>query len=85
PYCEADVPGVTAPRARRRRPAAVVEGDLADLNPPKATATAAGVAGTVEEGEEDVEAPPLAASEPATRPRGTGRASHPGGRPRPTS
>src|SRR5271166_5876003 len=29
PYCEADVPGISAPRRRRRRTAAAVEGDRA--------------------------------------------------------
>ncbi len=41
----------------------------------------------LEQDSEDVRAAtePVAASEPLTRPRSTGRASHPGGRPRPTS
>jgi hypothetical protein len=69
PYCEADVPGIAAPRTRRRRPA--VESELADLDRPPA-------------GQEDTDADevaPVAASEPATRPRGSGRAR----RPRPSS
>jgi hypothetical protein len=75
PYCEADVPGVAAPRTRRRR-AAKIESDLLDLSTP-ATAAA---------GAQDEEGPaPAVSSEPATRPRGTGRASRPGGRARPTS
>jgi hypothetical protein len=85
PYCEADVPGIAAPRSRRRRTAAtVVESELLDLNPPDATT------GAVED-EDAVEPAPVAnanpsgAAKPATRPRGTGRASRPGGRARPTS
>ncbi len=71
PYCEADVPGIAAPRTRRRR-ASVVESDLApDLDLPL---------GSAEEADEE-ETAPVAASDPATRPRGTGRAR----RPRPTS
>src|ERR1019366_726400 len=69
PYCEADVPGIAAPRTRRRRPA--VESELADLDRPPA-------------GQEDTDADevaPVAASEPATRPRGGGRPR----RPRPSS
>jgi Double zinc ribbon len=70
PYCEADVPGIAAPRTRRRR--ASVESDLApDLDLPLGSAEEAG----------EEETAPVAASDPATRPRGTGRAR----RPRPTS
>jgi hypothetical protein len=66
PYCEADVPGIAPQRTRRRRPAAPLESDLAELQ----------VAS-----EDEDEAAPVAASEPAVRPRTGGRAR----RPRPTS
>jgi hypothetical protein len=70
PYCEADVPGISSPRTRRRR--ASVESDLTpDLDLPLASAEVA----------DEEETAPVAASDPATRPRGTGRAR----RPRPTS
>jgi hypothetical protein len=71
PYCEADVPGVAAPRTRRRRPAASVESELSDLDGSLAP-----------EGEEETQAAPLAASESPARPTdrrsaGTGRARRP--------
>ncbi len=69
PYCEADVPGIAAPRTRRRR--APLESDLADLDRPLASKQDGGTE----------EAAPIAASEPVVRPRGSGRAT----RPRPTS
>ena len=34
PYCEADVPGLSAPRSRRRRGAPVADSELADVEPP---------------------------------------------------
>jgi RNA polymerase subunit RPABC4/transcription elongation factor Spt4 len=71
PYCEADVPGIAPARSTRRRRASV-ESELApDLDLPL---------GSAEEADEE-ETAPMAASDPATRPRGTGRAR----RPRPTS
>jgi heme exporter protein D len=79
PYCEADVPGIPAPRARRRRATAAVESELVELAP-HAPATAAGGADEVEE-----PAAPVIASEPTARPRGSARASRAKGRPRPTS
>ncbi len=72
PYCEADVPGISSTRARRRRPAAPLESEMSsDLEQP------------TEVGVEDREAlPPVAASEPSSaRARAAGRAQHP----RPTS
>jgi hypothetical protein len=74
PYCEADVPGIAAPRARRRRSVPAVESELSDLDRP-----------LVAESEESAEVAPIVASEPPVRPRGAGRASRPGPRPRPTS
>jgi len=65
PYCEADVPAV-APRTRRRRGAAAVESELADLDAPLAS-----------EPEEQTEARPVAAAEAAARPRASGRAQRP--------
>jgi hypothetical protein len=73
PYCEAEVPGVPAQRTRRRR--ASVESELPDLDRT-----------TVSGSEQDEREEPFAASEPVTRPRGSGRAGRPpGGRPRQTS
>ena len=78
PYCEADVPGLAVPRTRRRRAAAVVDGELAELDGPLEA-----------DGEADVEqaapAAPVAATEAPVRPRASGRASRPGGRARPSS
>jgi len=76
PYCEADVPGIKAPRSRRRRSAAVLESEATDLSGPA----------TPEEGTVGEQAEPAVAAEPAVRPRGTPRAGRPpGSRPRPTS
>ncbi|MGA2455192.1 MAG: zinc ribbon domain-containing protein [Solirubrobacteraceae bacterium] len=74
PYCEADVPGLSAPRSRRRRGAPALEGELTELDVPAST----------EEGETEPAEPALA-SEPAARPRGSARASRPGGRTRPST
>jgi hypothetical protein len=71
PYCEADVPGLSGSRSRRRR-GAKQESDLAELDVP---------AGAEEAGVEEAE--PALASEPApARPR---RSTRPGGRARPSS
>jgi len=103
PYCEADVPGIAAPRSRRRRAAKALDSDLVDLGK--------GAAASVEDNGDTVEAAPVVASEPKSRTRGggreeevplastepaaarpterrsagSGRASRPGGRARPTS
>jgi len=61
PYCEADVPGIAAPRTRRRRAKAAVESELADLDVPLSSPEDAAVE----------EVAPVAASEPAPRPRGS--------------
>src|SRR5271166_4411343 len=83
PYCEADVPGLSAPRRRRRRTAApVLESDLPELadSAPASTGESAG---------ESTPAPAVAGEPPARpadrRPASSGRASRPKGRPRPTS
>jgi hypothetical protein len=77
PYCEADVPGLSAPRSRRRRSAdrPVLEDEVSELSSTPAAAA-----------EPDAEpAEPALASEPAAaRPRGA-RASRPGGRARPST
>jgi len=77
PYCEADVPGLSAPRSRRRRAAErpALEAEVSEI----ASAPAASP-------EPDAEpAEPALASEPAAaRPRGA-RASRPGGRARPST
>jgi Double zinc ribbon len=100
PYCEADVPGLDAPRPRRRRSTAARGDDQADLAAAPAPKSAAGrkraaaapadsdTAIAVEpapSGEDADAAAPLAAAEPTPRRRSTGRAPRPGGRPRPTS
>jgi Double zinc ribbon len=75
PYCEADVPGLAAPRSRRRRAAApaapAVDADLADIDLPAAPA----------DGETEPAEPALA-SEPAARPRSSSRSAR---RARPSS
>jgi hypothetical protein len=76
PYCEADVPGLAPPRSRRRR-AAVSESEL------PAITQAADAIGADDGADEEVE--PVAASEAASRPRGTGRTRRPSGRPRPSA
>jgi hypothetical protein len=63
PYCEADVPGITPQRTRRRRSAPAVEADASDLD-----------GATAEQGSED--AAPAVRAEPA-RPHGAGRARRP--------
>jgi hypothetical protein len=72
PFCEADVPGLSSPRSRRRRAATTLESEL-DLDGPIAPDSA---------DEQPIE--PLAAAE-ALRARPGGRASRPSGRTRPTS
>jgi hypothetical protein len=72
PYCEADVPGLSGSRARRRRAAAKVEEEAEkeiELERPLGEAETAA---------------PVAAAEPATRSRPAGRSTRPGGRARPT-
>jgi hypothetical protein len=63
PYCEADVPGITPQRTRRRRSAPAVEADASDLD-----------SATAEQDSEDTA--PAVRAEPA-RPHGTGRARRP--------
>jgi hypothetical protein len=79
PYCEADVPGLTGPRSRRRRNAEPLVGETSEVEIPLAG----------EEAEEH-SAEPIVAAEPNVRsgdrtPVRGGRASRPGGRTRPTS
>ncbi len=64
PYCEADVPA-SAPRTRRRRPAAPVESELSDLDAPLTAEV------------EETEVKPVAASESGARPRAAARARRP--------
>ncbi len=82
PYCEADVPGLSAPARSRRRRSAAVESEFASVSEEQETLpgplTPAG-----EQLVEDVE--PVAAAESPTRPRRAGRSTTPGGRPRPSS
>jgi len=74
PYCEADVPGIAVPRTRRRRSAPAVETELGELDRP-----------LLGDGDESEGVTPVVASESTVRPRGAGRASRQGPRPRPTS
>ena len=69
PYCETEVAGATAAARRTRRRRASTESDLTDPSRPFASE------------EEDAAGEETA----ALGPRGTGRASRPGGRPRPIS
>jgi hypothetical protein len=74
PYCEADVPGISSSRARRRRPAAPLESDLPE--PEQSLLVDA------EERDEREAASPVATTESSSaRARAAARAS----RPRPTS
>jgi hypothetical protein len=59
PYCEADVPGISPPRTRRRRPASPVDADLSELDHQ-----------TVVDGEGGES---VIATEPAARPTGRSR------------
>jgi Double zinc ribbon len=78
PYCEADVPGLSAPRSRRHRSAAVADSELTDVETPVSTA----------DGEEQAE--PALASEPLAAPSdrrssaAAARSARRTGRPRPT-
>jgi hypothetical protein len=86
PYCEADVPGLSAPRARRRRTAAAVEGDRAELGQGELERALVTDRDATEEAD-GTEPEPAVASEAAMRAseRRAGRSERPGGRPRPTS
>src|SRR4051794_25786709 len=67
PYCEADVPGLTAAsRSRRRRSTATVKTELTELDVPLDASQ-----------DEPDEARPVAATEAGTRPRPSGRARRP--------
>ena len=88
PYCEADVPGLEPSRSRRRRRTAMVDTELSEIaDVAEASADHSGaderVAPATPALSEDVE--PLATSDSATRPRGTGRSRRPSGRPRPSA
>jgi hypothetical protein len=78
PYCEADVPGLSAPRSRRRRAAdrSALETDVTELDAASASS---------EEADVEPAEPALAAEPAAARPRGAARASRPGGRARPST
>ena len=80
PYCEADVPGLSAPRSRRRRASTTeLDSELTEVELPTSS----------EDGKEDGVEPTLA-SEPTAPPSerrspSPARASRRGSRPRPTS
>jgi hypothetical protein len=75
PYCEADVPGLSAPRSRRRRGASAIESEVTELSPPQAS----------EETEVEPAEAALASEPAAARPRSSSRANRPGGRARPST
>jgi len=62
PYCEADVPGISSSRTRRKRPPAPVETELTEIDI---------------EGETGETVAPVAAPERAASPRGGGRSRRP--------
>jgi len=76
PYCEADVPGLSAPRSRRRRSAPAIESEVTELSPPPSSS---------EESEAEPAEAALASEPAAARPRGSSRANRPGGRARPST
>jgi Double zinc ribbon len=77
PYCEADVPGLSAPRSRRRRSVPALESDLGERGTAAASAA--------NDGESDKAEPAFASEPKAPRPGGSARASRPGGRARPST
>jgi hypothetical protein len=93
PYCETEVPGAAPPRrTRRRRPAAESETVVgeSERSLPTGAATVAmadeGGSSLAEEAEAiRASARSVPAAEPVVKPRSSGRAGRPGGRPRPTS
>ncbi len=87
PYCEADVPGLSAPRARRRRTAAAVKGDGAEPDRAELEPVLASDGDATEQPEPSDEPEPAVVSEAAMRAseRRAGRSERPGGRRRPTS
>jgi hypothetical protein len=93
PYCETEVPGAAPPRRTRRKRATAesepvaIESERSSKQSPESwldETAADGVGSTSTENGEDASAAaePVAASKPASRSRGAGRA---GSRPRPTS
>jgi Double zinc ribbon len=72
PYCEADVPGIApSSRARRRRPAAAIDSELAELD------TELDMPLRGEGGDDTETVRPVAATEAASRPRASGRSRRP--------
>ena len=82
PYCEADVPGLSAPRSRRRRPA-VVESDFSAVSDEGEETLPGPLTAAGEQLGEEAE--PVIATESPTRPRRAGRSTSPSGRPRPSA
>ncbi len=75
PYCEADVPGIAPSRARRRRPAPVIESELDELD-----------GASVSEGlTSETQERAALLSDSAARPRGSSRPGRAGSRPRPSA
>jgi Double zinc ribbon len=79
PYCEADVPGLST-RSRRRRGLPALEEELGELDVPAAPKD-----GESEPGEPALASEAALTPEPTVRPRGSARASRPGGRTRPST
>jgi hypothetical protein len=80
PYCETEVPGMSAARRTRRRRVPPVESDRGETG----GGGGEGGAQAIGEEDEDFRAAPVAAPESAAAARAAGRAGRPGGRPRPT-
>ncbi len=97
PYCEADVPGIAPTRSRRRRGAGALEGDLSELDaaPVAAASSPQGELDEAEPASAAVAAGSSPEAEPTMTPAerrsaerratGSGRASRPGGRTRPST
>jgi Double zinc ribbon len=80
PYCEADVPGLSSPRSRRRRGAGALESEVTELD-----VSVSGEDGEATQAQAAVAGASSPETEPAARPRGSSRAPRPGGRTRPSS
>jgi hypothetical protein len=77
PYCEADVPGLSAPRSRRRRASAAADLDTELTDDEVSTPS--------EDAKDDAAEPALAAEPSERRSASSARAGRRGSRPRPTS
>jgi hypothetical protein len=89
PYCEADVPGLSPTRTRRRRSTAARAGELADLDTSASAVdeeeSTAATAEPALASESTLTSEPAIVSEPAIAPRHSSRAARSSSRPRPGS